>query len=146
MAKDSISKRNLFDEYYKESFSVWGAFFAEANNDLNMYLGAQWTQEERNKLAQENRNSFVFNKIKRVINLITGYQRKHRLSSVVLPVEDKDRKVSDQITKAIMHVMNRANGYNVISDCFGGALKTGWNLCSVCGRITERIWLTARFV
>jgi hypothetical protein len=27
--------------------------------------------------------------------------------------------------------MNYANGYDVISDCFAGALKTGWNLCSV---------------
>lgn len=120
-----------FDQKYNEAWYAWNNFFPEADTDLRFYLGDQWDTQERNKLFNEGRNAFVFNKCRRIVNSVTGYQRKNRLSSVVLPVEDKDQKTADQITKVLFYVMNHCDGYQMISDCFGGALKTGWNLCSL---------------
>lgn len=120
-----------FNDCYQEAFDCWNAFFPEASTDLNFVLGSQWSRAEKNSLEQEGRNAYVFNRIKPVINLISGYQRQHRLSSIVVPVEDSDQKTADQLSQVMAHVMSYNNGYNLISECFGGAIKTGWNLASV---------------
>ena len=119
-----------FSTAYEHAYTAWSAYYPEADRDLRMYQGDQWLDQEKRKLFQEGRNTFVFNRIRRNINMITGYQRKNRLSSVVVPIEDSDQQTADQLTQLLLYAMNYADGYRVISDCFGGALKTGWNLCS----------------
>ena len=120
-----------FDTLYTEAYYAWDAFYPLAERDLRFYLGDQWDEQEKRQLFQEGRNAFVFNRVRRNINMITGYQRKHRLSSVVVPIENSDQKTADQLSQLLLHVMNYGNGYRTISDCFGGALKTGWNLMNV---------------
>lgn len=120
-----------FDTYYDEAYQAWNPFFPLAERDLRYFLGDQWDEQEKRQLFQEGRNQFVFNRCRRNVNMITGYQRKHRLSSVVVPTEDSDQKTADQLSKLLLYAMNYGDGYQMISDCFGGALKTGWNLCSV---------------
>jgi len=120
-----------FDEYYNEAYYAWDPFFPEADKDLRFYLGDQWDETEKKALFAEGRNTFVFNRIRRVINMITGYQRKHRLSSVVTPVESSDQKTADQLSQLLLHTMSSGDGYRTISDCFSGAVKTGWNLASI---------------
>lgn len=120
-----------FDESYDEAYYAWNIFYPLAERDLRYYLGDQWDEKEKTDLFQEGRSAFVFNRIRRNINMITGYQRKHRLSSVVDPIENSDQATADQLSQLLLYVMNSSEGYQTISDCFGGALKTGWNLASV---------------
>lgn len=126
-----LSIIQAFDEYYNESYSAWDAYFPEAERDLRFFLGDQWDESEKKALHAEGRSTFVFNRIRPVINMISGYQRQHRLSSVVVPIEDSDQQTADQLSKCLSHVMSYGDGYQCISDCFGGAIKTGWNLASV---------------
>lgn len=123
--REAIQK---FDDRYNEAYYVWNDFYPCAEVDLRFYLGDQWTDQEKSFLYQQGRNAFVFNRIRRTIQLLTGYQRKNRLSSVVIPVEDGDQRTADQLSQLLLYVMNSGDGYQIISDCFGGALKTGWNL------------------
>lgn len=120
-----------YNERYEEAYYAWNPLFPEAETDLDFFLGNQWDDKEKRALFEEGRNAYVFNRVRRVINMITGYQRKHRLSSVILPFEDSDQKTADQMTKLVMHIFNRGNAYQVISDAFGGACKTGWNLINL---------------
>ena len=120
-----------FDDFYQEAYYAWNVLYPLAERDLRMFLGDQWDEQEKTALFQEGRNAFVFNRIRRIINMITGYQRKNRLSSVVAPIENSDQQTADQLSQLLLYVMNAAEGYQTISDCFGGAMKTGWNLCSV---------------
>lgn len=120
-----------FDTYYNEAYYAWDAFYPLADRDLRFYLGDQWDEQEKRQLFQEGRSTFVFNRVRRNINLVCGYQRKHRLSSVVVPQEESDQLLADQLTKLLLHVFNKADVYECISNCFGGALKTGWNLLSL---------------
>ena len=120
-----------FDELYNEAYYAWDAFYPEAERDLRFYLGDQWDEQEKRNLFQEGRNAFVFNRVRRNINMITGYQRKHRLSSVVTPIEDSDQQTADQLSQLLLYSMNYGEGYRTISESFGGALKTGWNLMSL---------------
>lgn len=125
MEDDIVDK---FDKYYDQAYTAWSAWYPEAEKDLRFYLGDQWDQQEKRDLFQEGRNAFVFNMIRRSINLVTGYQRKNRLSSVVAPVEDGDQQTADQFSKLLLQVMQSNNGYQYISDAFAGALKTGFNM------------------
>lgn len=120
-----------FDTLYEEAYAAWNPYYALADEDLRFYLGDQWESREKRNLFQEGRSTFVFNRLRRVINMVTGYQRRNRLSSVVVPMEDSDQKTADQLSSLLFYVMNYADGYNKISNCFGGALKTGWNLMSL---------------
>lgn len=120
-----------YDESYDEAYYAWSPFYPLAERDLRFYLGDQWDEKEKQTLFQEGRNQFVFNRIRRNINLITGYQRKNRLSSVVAPRENSDQETADQRSKLLLYVMSAGDGYQNISDCFGGAAKTGFNLATV---------------
>lgn len=122
---------HAYDDYYQEAYYAWSPFYPLAERDLRYYLGDQWDEKEKRMLFEEGRNQFVFNRVRRNINLITGYQRKNRLSSVVVPVENSDQETADIRTQLLLYVMEKAEGYRMISDSFGGALKTGFNLATL---------------
>lgn len=123
--------KKLFDDFYEEAFSAWSPYYSAAARDLRFFLGDQWTTEELRSLKEAGRNAYVFNRTRRNINLVTGYQRKNRLSSVVSPVENSDQLTADQFSQLLLYAFQAGNGYQLISDCFGGAVKSGWNLASV---------------
>jgi hypothetical protein len=122
---------NDYDNHYLEAYSAWNPFFPLAERDLRYYLGDQWDEKEKQALFQEGRNQFVFNRIRRNVNLLTGYQRKNRLSSVVVPVENSDQITADQLSQLLLYTFQAGDGYQTISDCFAGAVKTGFNLCTL---------------
>lgn len=121
----------LYDTYYNEAYSCWNVFYPLAERDLRFYLGDQWDEKEKRDLYNEGRSTFVFNRIRRNIDMVSGYQRKHRMASIVAPVEQKDEAAADQASKLLLHINHYSNTYEIISDCFGGALKTGMNLASL---------------
>ena len=119
-----------FGESYERAYQLWNTYYAEAYKDLSFYLGNQWSLEELSYLNNSRRSSFTYNKIRRVINLIQGYQRKNRLSTIISPVENSSEQTADIFTDVIQHTMQRADGYQAISDAFKGALTTGLSFIS----------------
>jgi len=120
-----------YDEYYNDAYLAWNPFYPLADRDLRFYLGEQWDEQERQKLFEEGRNAYSFNLIRKNINLLTGYQRKHRLSSIVSPTESSDQEAADQLSQLLLYALNHGEGYKFISESFGGALKTGFNLLNI---------------
>lgn len=123
--------KNNYDDAYNKAWYCWNSFFTHGDRDLRFYLGDQWDEAEKREMFQEGRSTFVYNLIRPNINMVTGYQRKHRHSSLVVPVEANDQQTADQLTKLLLYVMQYGDFYECISDCFAGALKTGWNLLSL---------------
>jgi hypothetical protein len=119
-----------FGESYERAYQLWNTFYAEAYKDLSYYLGNQWSLEELSYLNNQRRSSFTYNKIRRLINLVQGYQRKNRLSSVVRPIEDASEETAEMLSDALQFVMQYAGGYEIISDAFKGALTTGLSFIS----------------
>lgn len=120
-----------YDTAYNRNWYAWNDFLPLAERDLRFYLGDQWDEQEKQALYAEGRSTFVYNLCRPKINMVTGYQKKHRLSSVVVPVENSDQLTSDQYTKAIMYAFQYGDAYETISECFAGGLITGWNLLSL---------------
>lgn len=119
-----------FGESYERAYQLWNTFYAEAYKDLSYYLGNQWSLEELSYLNNQRRSSFTYNKIRRLINLVQGYQRKNRLSTIISPIEDSSAHTADILSDAMQYIMQYADGYETISDAFKGALTTGMSFIS----------------
>ena len=131
MAYDGLSIVNEFNDQYQSDYYAWNPFYPLADNDLRVFLGDQWTEQEKQVLFDQGRSTWVYNLVRKNINMIEGYQRSHRLSSVVVPQEEKDQQAADDLSDLLMYVFQYSDGYKWISDSFSGAIKTGWNLCTV---------------
>lgn len=122
----------LMDYTYSKYITINQSFWSEADIDLRFKAGDQtlWNDIYGN-LPAFRRRQFNFNRIRRIINMITGHQRQHRKSTIVEPVEGSDQKTADQFSKLMFHADSNGNVLHTISDAFEGALTTGMNLLSV---------------
>lgn len=122
----------LMDYTYSKNITINQSFWSEADIDSRFKAGDQtlWNDIYGNLPAFRKRQ-FNFNRIRRIVNMITGYQRQNRKSTVVTPIESSDDITADQFSKLMYHVNNRGNVLETISDGFEGAVTTGMNLLSV---------------
>lgn len=121
----SNDKVNKFNQFFNDAYRTWGVYYAAAYRDLRMYAGDQWTQVEKTSLEQQKRMVLVLNKVRRVINLYSGYERENRLSTVCAPVEDSDEETADLLSDVMLYVYDKGDAHHVISEAFEHSLKTG---------------------
>ena len=122
----------LMDYTYSKYITINQSFWSEADVDSRFKAGDQsiWNDIYGNLPAFRKRQ-FNFNRIRRIVNMISGYQRQHRKSTVVSPVEARGQQGADQFTKLMYHINNKGGIYELMSDAFEGAITTGMNLLSV---------------
>ncbi len=120
------------EAFYAESITINQSFWSEADTDTRFEVGDQtlWAELYGN-LPANRRKQFNFNRIRRVINMISGHQRRSRKSTIVVPVENGDSTTSDQFTKVLVWINNQESVLETISESFQGALVTGMNLLQV---------------
>ena len=131
-SEDDRTVHQMLEYYYAQSITVTQSFWSEADLDNRFLVGDQtlWADVYGNLPAFRKRQ-FNFNRIRRIINMISGYQRQHRLSTVVTPIENGDNETASQLSKAMMWINNNGNILETISSAFEGSLTTGMNLLSV---------------
>lgn len=124
--------RQRMEHFYAESISINQTFWQEADTDTRFEAGDQtlWNEIYGN-LPVNRRRQFNFNRIRRVINMITGHQRKNRKSIIITPVENGDAETADQLTKVFLWASQQEDILETISSSFHGALVTGMNLLQV---------------
>jgi hypothetical protein len=120
------------EAFYAESITINQSFWGEADTDQRFFSGDQslWTDLYGN-LPANRRRQFSFNRIRRVINMISGHQRRNRKSTIVVPVENGDSETADQFSKVMLWAMNSESVLETISESFQGALVTGMNFLHV---------------
>lgn len=120
------------ESFYAQAITINQAFWGEADTDTRFEAGDQtlWNDIYGN-LSPHQRRYFNFNRIKRVVNMIDGYQRRNRKSTIVVPIENSDELTADQFTKILMWINQQDGVLETISDSFRGALVTGMNLMQV---------------
>jgi len=120
-----------FEECYRQAESAWRPALAEMKKDLRFVEGDQLSPEEKQILRNQKRQPYIFNLQKKIVRLLTGYERKTRLSMIVGPEEGDRDAACFQHTKLLMHTMNRcaSKAYQTFSDAFKfGSLMCGWNI------------------
>lgn len=123
---------NRMNETYAQSITVNQSFWSEADLDARFRAGDQtlWNDIYGN-LPAFRRRQFNFNRIRRVCNMISGYQRRNRKSSIVTPQENSDAATSGQFTKLMYWTNSNCNALEMLSDAFDGSITTGMNLLSI---------------
>ena len=120
------------EHFYSESITINTSFWTEADTDTRFEAGDQtlWNELYGN-LPAHRRRQFQFNRIRRTINMVSGYQRRNRKSTIVVPIENSDQITADQFSQIIMWANRKENVLETISESFHGALVTGMNLLQV---------------
>ena len=123
---------NRMETFYQENITINLVYWQEANTDNRFKIGDQtlWAELYAG-IPTARRHNFNFNRIRPIINMISGHQRKTRKSTIIVPVENGDAETADQFTKVMMWINNQENVLETISEAFEGALVTGMNLLQV---------------
>ena len=116
------------EAFYAETITIAQSFWSEADIDTRFMVGDQtlWNDLYGN-LPANRRRQFNFNRIRRIVNMISGHQRRNRKSTIVTPIENGDAETADQFTKILMHINQQEGVLETISEAFEGALITGMN-------------------
>ncbi len=114
-----------FNQFFYDAYRTWGVYYAAAYRDLRAYAGDNWTNLEKTKLERQNRMILELNKIRRVVNLYSGYERENRTATVCAPVEGSDAETADQFSNVLYYIYEKANSDYIISEAFEHSLKTG---------------------
>ena len=124
--------KQKMEDVYQEAITLNQAYWVEADIDARFKAGDQtlWNEIYGNFPAFR-RRVFSFNRIRRIVNMISGYQRRNRKSTVVVPIENSDEMTADQFSKVMLWAMQNDGTLDTISEAFEGALTTGMNLLSV---------------
>lgn len=72
-----------------------------------------------------------FNRIRRIINIISGHQRQRRKSIICAPIENSDEQTADQFTKIFMWIAKQENTLETISAAFRDAIITGLSMLQI---------------
>lgn len=120
------------DYTYAKYIQINQSFWSEADIDTRFKVGDQtlWNDIYGNLPAFRKRQ-FNFNRIRRIVNMITGHQRQHRKSTIVTPIENSDQLTADQFSKIMMWMDQKGHILETISEAFEGAITSGMNLMSV---------------
>lgn len=122
---DHNSKVFKWQQFFYDAYRTWGVYYAQAYRDLRAYAGDNWTTLERTKLERQNRMVLELNKIRRVVNLYSGYERENRTQTVTAPVEGSDELTADLFSSVMYYVYDKGNADYIFSEAFEHALKTG---------------------
>ena len=117
-----------FSSFFYDAYRTWGVFYSFAYRDLRAYAGDNWSNREKTKLEQQNRMILELNKIRRVVNLYSGYERENRTATVCAPVEGSDVVTADQMSNVMYYLYDKANADYIISEAFEHSLKTGLSI------------------
>jgi len=125
----NTSLLNRMETSYMDAVTPCQQWWSEASIDTRFFAGDQtvWNEVYGNSRISNNRQ-FNFNLIRRVKEMIEGYQRRNRKSTIVAPIQNADDHTADQFSKIMLWNFNQERIGEVISDSFGGALITGMNL------------------
>lgn len=119
-------------DFYNAAIMINQSFFNEGLVDTRFYSGdASVFEALYAQYPTARRNRFNFNRIRRIINLVSGQQRRNRKSTIVIPVENGSSETADQFTKIFMWLANQEGVLETVSEAFEGSLITGMNLLQV---------------
>ena len=119
---------------YSSGITYNQSYWANADIDNRYYCGQQDLINNfygNMNLGFGSTRNFYFNRIRPIVNMIDGYQRKNRKSSVVVPIQNANQDTADQYTKIIMWNNQKEGILETISEAFHGALVSGMNLLHV---------------
>lgn len=120
--------KQMMDHYYQSSYPQNAAYWQQGSIDKRFKVGDQSLYSMiygDNNYYQARR--FFFNLIRRHINMICGYQRKNRKSTITVPNFEGD-DLADEYNSVLKWCENRDGFHEYFSQAFEGSCDTGMSL------------------
>ncbi len=117
------------DDFYTANYPGNGRLWAEGYIDKRFKVGDQSLYAySAGQNFNQNSYRFFFNLIRRHINMICGFQRKNRKSTITLPVHENDDPLADDFNKVMRWCEDRDGFQEYLSQAFEGSCDTGMTL------------------
>ena len=123
--------RERLETFYNDAMMVNQTYWHEASIDSRFNAGDQTLWSELYSVPIRTRKNFSFNRIRRITNLLSGYQRRTRKSMIATPEENASQETADQLTKLLSRTSRTSKILDTVSESFNGAIITGMNLLEV---------------
>lgn len=127
-----ISAKNLKqmkDDFYSSNYTGNASLWAQGFIDKRFKVGDQslYSWAAGNNYNQ-NAYRYFFNLIRRHINMIVGYQRKNRKSTITIPIHEEDDALADDYNTVMRWCEDRDGFQEYLSEAFEGSCDTGMTL------------------
>lgn len=125
---ENKSLKQMMDQFYVSHYSTNAISWLQGSIDKRFKAGDQRLYQQGYGTNQNQNQKFFFNLIRRHINMVCGFQRRNRKSTIFLPVGDQDDPVADQYNKVLRYCDDRNGFQEYASQAFEGAVDTGETL------------------
>jgi hypothetical protein len=100
----------------------------EAKEDIEFFCGKQWDDRDRIALNEQGRPTLTINRIKPLINLLSGYQRLNRYEPEFLPRTKSDIELCTVRKGVTKYIMDQCDYASIESSVFldGAICGRGW--------------------
>ena len=117
---------------YAQAITHNMSFWSEGDLDTRFFVGDQTIyQALYNNVPGLNKRNFTFNRLRRIVNMVSGNQRKNRKQIVVVPDHQQNQSAADQFTKVIINICKRENILETVSSSFEDCLVTGLSFLQI---------------
>jgi hypothetical protein len=125
---DAKNMRQMMDHYYQSSYPANAAYWQQGSIDKRFKVGDQtlWSMIYGDNNYYQSRR-FFFNLIRRHENMICGFQRKNRKSTITIPNQDNDG-LADEYNAVLKWSEDRDGFQEYLSQAFEGSCDTGMSL------------------
>ena len=118
----------MMDWFYNSNYSVNSVYWMQGAIDKRFKVGEQQLYNQFYGSNSQHVQKFFFNLIRRHINMVCGYQRKNRKSTIMMPVSDDGDPLADDYNKVLRWTDDRDGFQEYLSQAFEGACDTGETL------------------
>lgn len=125
---DAKNLKQMRDHYYQASYPANAAYWVQGAIDTRFKAGDQslWTMVSGDSYNSQTRR-FFFNLTRRHTNMVDGYQRKNRKSTILVPTVNGDT-LSDEYNSVMKWSEERDGFQEYLSQAFAASNTTGMSL------------------
>ena len=120
--------KQMQDWFYQSNYPTNSTYWLQGAIDKRFKVGDQQLYNQVYGQNSQNVQKFFFNLIRRHINMICGYQRKNRKSTITIPISEVDDPLADDFNKVMRWCDDRDGFQEYLSQSFEGACDTGETL------------------
>lgn len=125
---DNKNLKQMMDHFYVSQYSTGAVQWLQGAIDKRFKAGDQRLYQQGYGTNQYQNQKFYFNLIRRHINMVAGFQRRNRKSTVFMPTGDQDDPLADDYNKVLRWCDDRDGYQEYQSEAFEGAIDTGETL------------------
>ena len=120
--------KQMQDWFYQANYTTNSTYWLQGAIDKRIKVGDQQANNQFYGQNSTNVQKFFFNLVRRHVNMICGFQRKNRKSTITLPVKENDDPLADDYNKVFRWVDDRDGFQEYLSQAFEGCVDTGETL------------------